>query len=65
MPMKMPLADVQRLAVRLHNRGVSVLGSESSASKSDMLLSSKVILALLHKLNEADLLADFVLAIEG
>jgi hypothetical protein len=57
MPMKMPLADVQRLAVRLHNRGASVLGTDSSASKSDMLLSSRVILALLHKLNEAGLLA--------
>jgi hypothetical protein len=53
MALKMPLADVQRLAVRLHHRGVSSLGADSSQSQSDMLLASRVIAALLHEVEQA------------
>ena len=63
MPMRMPLADIQRLAVRLHNRSVSSLGSDSSQSQSDMQLASRVILALLHTLDGAGLMAGLVLTI--
>jgi hypothetical protein len=63
MPMKLPLADIQRLAVRVHNRAASVLGSDSPQSKSDMQLASRVILALLHKLDCAGLMAGLVLTI--
>jgi hypothetical protein len=63
MPMKMPLPDIQRLAVRLHHRGATPLGSDSSQSQSDMLLASHVIPALLHEIDGAGRMTGLVIMI--
>lgn len=45
----MTLPEMQALAGRLHARGASALGSDSSQSQSDMRLAAGVIRALLNR----------------